>query len=122
LPLRWSSLLSSVKRRKSGLKQSPPALHFPSETCFEDDRDFSRFRQIVDRCKQRCACLVYHRALMPNHYHLLIRLTFPMLRPFAAGIQQCYAGVRLPTTSGWPADYAAFEGSAFRLKLPLHSA
>ncbi len=28
---------------------------------------------------------------MPNHYHLLIRLTFPMLRPFAAVIQQSYA-------------------------------
>lgn len=58
---------------------------------FEDERDFLRFRQIVARYKQRCHCLVYHWALMPNHYHLLIRLIFPMLRPFAAGIQQSYA-------------------------------
>jgi len=58
---------------------------------FEDERDFAGFRQIIGRYKHRCACLVYHWALMPNHYHLLIRLTFPMLRRFAAGIQQSYA-------------------------------
>ena len=63
---------------------------------FEDERDFARFRQIIGRYKQRCACLVYHWALMPNHYHLLIRLTFPMLRPFAAGIQQCSVRARRP--------------------------
>ena len=28
---------------------------------------------------------------MCNHYHLLVRVAFPMLRPFAGGIQQSYA-------------------------------
>ena len=28
---------------------------------------------------------------MPNHYHLLVRLPFALLRPFAAGLQQTYA-------------------------------
>lgn len=61
------------------------------ETLFHDEADFLRFCQVIVAYRQRCDGRVYHWALMSNHYHLLVRLAFPMLRRFAGGIQQAYA-------------------------------
>jgi putative transposase len=58
---------------------------------FTDDRDRFYFMKRIAEYKEDCDAKVYHWALMENHYHMLIEITFDELRPFMSRIQQRYA-------------------------------
>jgi putative transposase len=58
---------------------------------FHQSEDWLRFMELLSRYKRLCAAEIFHWALMPNHYHLLVRVPFPLLRRFVGGVQQSYA-------------------------------
>jgi putative transposase len=58
---------------------------------FHEEGDWRRFVELLGRYKARCGAEVFHWVLMPNHYHLLVRVPFAGLRRFVGGVQQSYA-------------------------------
>ena len=58
---------------------------------FRDDQDRFCFLKRLREYKELYNAKTYHWALMGNHYHLLIEISFDELRPFMSGIQQRYA-------------------------------
>ncbi len=61
------------------------------QNIFRDDRDRSKFSELVKEYKEECGASVYHWSWMSNHYHMLIEVVFDNLRPFVSGVQQTYA-------------------------------
>ena len=43
------------------------------QTLFEDDEDFSYFKQRLNYYKQKCSCDIFAYCLMDNHVHLLVK-------------------------------------------------
>lgn len=59
---------------------------------FEGETDFYRFKEIIERYKKKYGFDLYHYCIMPNHFHLLIKISkaeeLPLLMK---GICQSYA-------------------------------
>jgi REP element-mobilizing transposase RayT len=61
------------------------------QTVFGDDADRRFFTRTVREYKAICGARIYHWAWMRSHFHMLVEVVFPNLRPFAGGIEQVYA-------------------------------
>ena len=58
---------------------------------FRNETDLAHFVGLIQDYKEISGAKIYHWAVMPSHYHMLVEIVFDNLRPFAGGIQQCYA-------------------------------
>lgn len=57
---------------------------------FSNADDYIHFANTVKRYKDRCQVKIYHWCWMPNHYHMVIEVSFDFLRSFVGGLQQSY--------------------------------
>ena len=59
---------------------------------FFDEKDYLFFICILRKYSQRFGLKIYHWAIMPNHYHLLIEINEPeQISKVMAGINICYS-------------------------------
>jgi len=62
------------------------------DTIFKETDDFNRFKDMIRKYKESLSFDVYHYCLMPNHFHLLIRIFEAKDLPaIMKGICQSYA-------------------------------
>ncbi|MFA6357048.1 MAG: transposase [Candidatus Omnitrophota bacterium] len=59
---------------------------------FQEPGDFDHFKKLIGEYNDKFNSKIYHWAIMPNHYHLVIELECPeLISKFMAGLHRAYS-------------------------------
>ncbi|MFA5351546.1 MAG: transposase [Candidatus Omnitrophota bacterium] len=59
---------------------------------FQEANDFNHFKSLLREYGNRFGSKIYHWAIMPNHYHLVVEFDNPeLISKFMAGLHRAYS-------------------------------